>query len=545
MQIAKMANSNRTIVVALLLFACCFTATVGSKPRANSVEDAITRRAHQRSIRESALLDKLRSTPTSRLLQRSHHIKATDPKDKQALEDFYKSTNGNQWVNNSKWMKGDPCQDGWYGLYCSQDGHVLELGLVYNYVSGSIPSSISDLTSLQSLLLYSNEIQGTLPESLFTMSSLQTLDLDNNQISGTLPSTISMSNLTVLNLFSNKIKGEIPTEWNTPNLQTLSLSSNLLTGSLPSAIGKLSKLTSLVLSRNMLTGSLMSEYGDLNELQTLWLFNNIFEKPVLPDSWARMKNLVNVELDGLSGEVPSWINSWDKVENLVIVDGHLTGSFPASFCSFKKVQYLHIFNNSLSGTIPDCVCDLPQSLVSLEMSDNNFNGQIPECIGKLNLTELYLSRNNISGHLPRTLGDIAYLNILDVSSNSIAGLIPSSFRGLTNRTYGLFLCYNRLSSFEPGLDPLFDFIKGYTCALYENPWSCPLPSYVPDSCEAKCSSCNTGSKRISCDTCDGDPKCGWCEQGLNCLAGSSDGPTTDFWCDRSNWHFGPSANCPK
>ena len=502
-------------------------------------QDAIARRNHRRQAKESALFRKSKH-PDNLLQQTRHSVQsATNPQDKKALEDFYRSTDGAQWTNNSKWMKGDPCQDGWYGIYCSQGGRVLELALVYNLLSGPLPDSITDLDNLQTILLYSNDINGSIPAGVFSMSSLQTLDLNNNAISGTLPSTISMGDLTVLNLYSNKIHGEVPKTWNTPNLETLSFSSNMLTGTLPPGIGKLSKLKSLVLSRNKLSGKFPEEYGNLLNLEMLWLFSNDFNKPELPESWSRLTSLTDVELDGLSGEFPSWISKWENVFNLVIVDGYLTGPFPVSLCSLKKIQYLHIFNNSLSGPLPDCICDFPMTLISLEISDNDFSGPIPSCIGNLrNLTELYMSRNNLSGHLPKSLGDIHGLGIVDLSSNSIVGSVPSSYAGLNGGTFGFSLCYNKLSSFESGLEKFFDFIKGYTCALYENPWNCPLPSYIPKDCQAECSRCNTGSKQTTCSTCVADSSCGWCSEGPNCLEGTQRGPESVYRCEKSNWFYG-------
>ncbi len=533
-------------VYCVVVAAICFTvfALASSNPaergNRNLIEDAIKRRQYHREAREFAFFHKNKNTAKP---QPAPSVKSTNPQDQKALEDFYNSTKGQQWSNNSGWMKGDPCQDGWYGIYCSSDGRVLQLGLVYNLLSGTIPQSIANLTQLQKLLLYSNNIEGTIPAGLFALSSLQTLDLNNNQIGGTLPSSISNGNLAVLNLYSNKIRGTIPTSWDTPNMYTLSLSSNMLTGELPPAIGKLTKLNSLVLSRNLLSGALPDEYGDLTSLQMLWLFNNNFDNPKFPKSWSGLTGLLNVELDGLTGEFPTWIDSWSEILVLVIVDGSLTGPFPTSLCSLKKVQYLHIFNNSLSGQLPDCMCDLPQSLNSLELSDNSFSGSIPDCVGNVrNLTDFYLSRNNLSGSLPSTLGKIHYLNVVDFSSNSIVGSIPSSYVGLKGGTFGFTLCYNKLSSFEPGLEEFFKFIQGYTCALYENPWNCPLPTYIPKGCEATCSQCNTGSKQSTCSSCTADSNCGWCSEGPNCLEGSRSGPDTVYKCQQAKWYYGSS--CP-
>jgi hypothetical protein len=35
-----------------------------------------------------------------------------------ALELFYEATGGNAWRNNFKWLSGEPCVDGWFGVHC-------------------------------------------------------------------------------------------------------------------------------------------------------------------------------------------------------------------------------------------------------------------------------------------------------------------------------------------------------------------------------------------------------------------------------------------
>ena len=474
------------------------------------------------------------------------HLHATDPNDKLALERFYTSTNGPQWANNSGWMKGDPCLNYWYGLYCSESGRILQINLVYNLLSGVIPPDIGRLDQLQVLRLYSNDITA-MTDELFTLGSLQVLDLDSNEIEGSFPSSISMANLTTMNMYSNKISGTIPSEWNTPNLQILALSSNKLQGELPPSIGKLRSLQQLVLSNNLLTGTFPPEYGQLTNLQQLWIFSNNFNEPTFPASWSGLKSLTNVEIDGVHGEFPDYIgNSWTEIENLLIVNGQLKGSFPSSLCSLKKIKDLFLYNNSFSGDLPDCICELPKSLVALELSDNQFTGPIPKCIGKLsNLINLYLSRNELTGTLPLSMGNLTHLEILDVSSNGLYGSVPSTLNDLAGYTVQLSLCYNKLSSVDNGLEKLFDFVKDYSCLLYNNPWNCPLPSFVPKECQATCGQCNSGENHKSCSKCIGSDGCGWCNEGGNCLPGSSaNGPDDDYKCNSSDWTFGSNAQCP-
>jgi Leucine-rich repeat (LRR) protein len=76
----------------------------------------------------------------------------------QALVALYNSTSGAGWTNQSGWLiTNTPC--GWYGMTCST-GHVTELHLDSNQLSGSIPPELGNLANLQNLSLNSNQLSG-------------------------------------------------------------------------------------------------------------------------------------------------------------------------------------------------------------------------------------------------------------------------------------------------------------------------------------------------------------------------------------------------
>ena len=81
------------------------------------------------------------------------------------------------------------------------------------------------------MLFYINNIGGTIPSTISGLTSLRTLDLDHNSLVGTIPSTIG---------------GLI-------SLQTLWFKSNLLSGTIPSTMSALTSLGYLYSSNNYLT----------------------------------------------------------------------------------------------------------------------------------------------------------------------------------------------------------------------------------------------------------------------------------------------------
>lgn len=82
-------------------------------------------------------------------------------KERKALMDFYKSTNGDNWTNNTNWGTEKPLRE-WYGIF-EVDGHAYGLALYNNNLSGVIPDEISNLSRLHYLQLSSNDITGSLP----------------------------------------------------------------------------------------------------------------------------------------------------------------------------------------------------------------------------------------------------------------------------------------------------------------------------------------------------------------------------------------------
>ncbi|HET7115445.1 MAG TPA: leucine-rich repeat domain-containing protein, partial [Hanamia sp.] len=99
--------------------------------------------------------------------------------DSLALVDLYNSTNGANWANHPNWLTTAPVST-WYGITLDGNNRVKFLSLVSNQLTGSLPSSIGNLTNLQELELGSNQLSGSIPSSLGNLPNLQYLDLANN-----------------------------------------------------------------------------------------------------------------------------------------------------------------------------------------------------------------------------------------------------------------------------------------------------------------------------------------------------------------------------
>nr|TKW25226.1 hypothetical protein SEVIR_3G102100v2 [Setaria viridis] len=127
---------------------------------------------------------------------------------------------------------GDPCH--WNMVTC-YGGHVQELSMTQQNLSGTLSPAIGRLRSLTYLSLRQNAISGPIPETIGRMKLLQVLDLSSNQFSGSIPSTLSnLENLQHLKLNNNSLSGPVPDSLATARMIfTLDISFNNLSGPRP------------------------------------------------------------------------------------------------------------------------------------------------------------------------------------------------------------------------------------------------------------------------------------------------------------------------
>ena len=127
--------------------------------------------------------------------------------DRAVLEEFYDATNGANWSSSTNWGSSRPLGE-WYGVVTNPNGRVTQLSLEDNQLSGSIPSSLGNLSNLEYLALPVNQLSGSIPSSLGNLSNLEFLALSVNPLSGSIPSSLgNLSNLVNLHLTFNQLSG--------------------------------------------------------------------------------------------------------------------------------------------------------------------------------------------------------------------------------------------------------------------------------------------------------------------------------------------------
>ena len=143
-------------------------------------------------------------------LQGGSYLDMVRAKERAALIELYNSTNGDNWVNNTNWCSDLPVSE-WYGIHVNGQGKVRILALVENNMSGSIPESIGNLTSMTQLIMWGNSLTGSIPESLCNLKDLITIELSWNKLTGSIPAGLKkLENLETCYLDHNMLSGKIP-----------------------------------------------------------------------------------------------------------------------------------------------------------------------------------------------------------------------------------------------------------------------------------------------------------------------------------------------
>lgn len=111
--------------------------------------------------------------------------------EREALISLYNATGGDSWTNNTNWCSDKPLSE-WYGVGF-MDGHVINLDLMENNLTGQLPEELGNLTGLESLFMHDNNLTGNLPASMANLNNLTTINLYGNKLNGAIPDEIIAS----------------------------------------------------------------------------------------------------------------------------------------------------------------------------------------------------------------------------------------------------------------------------------------------------------------------------------------------------------------
>eukprot|EP01102_Stenamoeba_stenopodia_P003611 TRINITY_DN1378_c0_g2_i2.p1 TRINITY_DN1378_c0_g2~~TRINITY_DN1378_c0_g2_i2.p1 ORF type:complete len:703 (-),score=86.91 TRINITY_DN1378_c0_g2_i2:78-2186(-) len=313
-----------------------------------------------------------------------------------------------------------------------------------NNLVGTIPTNITQLTSLQQIELSGNAIAGSLPSEIGSLSNLEYLYMIGNKLSGSLPSSFySLTKLTKLILQNNTLSGSVsPSISNFANLTFLDLSSNKFTGAIPTTLWNLTQLTNLYLDHNSFSGGISSLVSNLINLSYLYLGSNSLSGTVPAGIWE-MSRLIELSI-GSNGKLQGTLPDLSALTSLQLLDldsTEMTGTLPDSLWTLGQLRNINLAGTQFSGTISDNIQSLKLlnslSLLSLQTSRSSekFSGTIPSALWELNdLQFIILDYNEFTGEIPPQISNLASLQKFHIDSNYFTGTIPSELWTLKNMT---------------------------------------------------------------------------------------------------------------
>ncbi len=330
----------------------------------------------------------------------------------EALVTLYSALNGANWFDQGGWLSGsDPNE--WNGISVSNDGHVTEITLELNNISGELPSEIGDFPELITLGINSTDMSGTLPTELGQLTQLTTLLFTHNTgLSGGLPSSLaSLENLSVINIVDNNLSGNLPftaiqlSGFNTCVLRNIgSEDSN---GCFTSPVTPISLIDTCAgwdsgceqfdCAQAEADGHIF--YDECILLTELYTLTN-------GDDWEDNTGwLTDSDPNNWFGVTIGTGASAMEVESLNLSSNNLIGSINSmDFQNFFSLNTLNLSNNILSGDLPLNIAFM-ESIASLNLSINAFTGPIKYQYGLLGLENLNLSDNPLTG-IPANIDQI-------------------------------------------------------------------------------------------------------------------------------------------
>ena len=344
-----------------------------------------------------------------------------------ALKSLYRGTGGAYWNESGGWSGDDPVEE-WHGVTADSLGHVTELALEGNGLTGRLPSTLGDMLRMTVLRIADNALSGRLPRSL---TALPLVEFRYSETELCVPAEASFqdwlnaiaslegtgvncapasSDRDFLEIFYNATRGS---NW--------ARNDNWLTDAplrdwYGVEVNGEGRVSALVLTHNNLSGRVPPEVGNLTELERLNL-----------DSYDVLGRAYN----NLAGPIPPELGNLARLRVLNLHRNDLTGPIPPELGNLANLMGLDLRYNNLTGPIPPELGNLAK-LNGLGVEGNNLTGPIPPELGKLaNLRSLSLGSNDLSGSFPPELGALTRLGRLTLARNpGLAGALPQSATGL-------------------------------------------------------------------------------------------------------------------
>ena len=142
-------------------------------------------------------------------------------------------------------------------------------------------------------------------------------------------------------------------------------------------------------------------------------------------------DILDLSDNQLQGTLPQWLVEIG-LRGIILSDNELTGSLPPLlFSRVRPIRVIDLSRNNFFGELPEIIGNA-RSLNILMLAGNNFSGPIPQSIAEIpHLLLLDLSENRFSGNTFPVFDPKGWLTYVDLSSNEFSGEVPITFSQAT------------------------------------------------------------------------------------------------------------------
>lgn len=168
-------------------------------------------------------------------------------------------------------------------------------------------------------------------------------------------------------------------------------------------------------------------YSNLGSPQQLTGWNNANGGDPCAQSWKGVScsgsSVTSIKLSGLglSGSLYYQLSDLSSLTTLDLSNNNFQGNIP--YALPYKLQELNLASNGLTGSIPYSISNTTD-LTVLNLSHNQLSGQIQDMFGKLSsLSTLDLSFNVLTQSLPQSFSSLSSLSVLYLQNNQLTGSV--------------------------------------------------------------------------------------------------------------------------
>ena len=235
-------------------------------------------------------------------------------------------------------------------------------------------------------------------------------------------------------------------------------------------------VTTLSLHSVRFKGSIPSEMSDMKNLTTLYISGNNITS-IHPDFWSSPAlRTLDVSHNQITYNMDESICNAVSLVSADLTDNNFFGSIPDCISSLSTLNSLYLTNNNIDQAFP-ALAGLP-FIFALYLENNRLKGSLPSVIAQMTtLGVLSMNANQMTGSLPTALGQMTQILNLMLNENKFTDEIPTAFCQMSS-LQSLYLSSNRLSGTLPGCVGQMDQLN--SLVLCHNNIEGQIPSGIAD-----------------------------------------------------------------